>query len=617
MHRCPDCFKEYSDDILICPECGCEINEKTKEIYHMSPGTILKEKYYIGKVIGYGGFGVIYKAWDLTLGQVVAIKEYYPTMYLVRDSETNNVHIYDSKNEEIFEREKAAFLSEARNIAKYNNHPSIVHIFDYFEENGTAYFVMEYLDGFSLRECNTIANKNGLVVDINSAVKITVAILDALAIVHKDDIIHRDIKPNNIFVLKDGSIKLFDFGAARFVDDKGENTKTVIFTPGYAPPEQYETKSKQGAFTDIYAVGAILYELVTGKRLEESINRKVYDSVKPPEEYNKAVPEYLSNAIMRAIAISPEIRFQTADEFRDILLFAQVARSAKQEIGRRNTKRNARIAGIVLVILCFIGLAGKTYMDKKVMAGLYETTISVWMPKDFLSGENTPGIDIIREALSEFETDYPDVKLEFVEIDSQDYEQKLIEAFEAGNAPDVFESSSLSEQCVIYMADISTMLEECRLDEDTFYGADYFTNSEGSIRQFPASFNAEAIYVNSLENLYDTSEDYRDFCEGKSNYSGTVLDYDRVVQDMPGRFEVSKPDKKNPIHYNQTWSVNVNIKKYQQIAARRVIGYLLSDSAQEVFSIENNVGLPVKQSILEDYLEIYSNFDYVTDYLKN
>lgn len=142
---------------------------------------------------------------------------------------------------------------------------------------------MEYLDGCSLKVFLQANREKKKTMSVDTALQITQAVLSGLKAIHEKRIIHRDIKPGNIFLCKDGTIKLIDFGAARFASEDTEKTRTIIITPGYAPAEQYQTKSKQGAYTDIYAAGAVLYEMLTGIKPEESINRKVEDNVEEPQ----------------------------------------------------------------------------------------------------------------------------------------------------------------------------------------------------------------------------------------------------------------------------------------------------------------------------------------------
>ena len=239
---------------------------------------------------------------------------------------------------------------------------------------------MEYLDGCSLKTFMQVKRKKGSLVGTDTALQITQAVLSALKATHAVKVIHRDIKPGNIFICKDGTIKLIDFGAARFSDNETEKTRTIIITPGYAPAEQYQTKSKQGAYTDIYAVAAVLYEMLTGIKPIESINRKVEDTVVEPRLVNPEIPQYISSAVMRAMAIQPEIRFQNVDQFSKALRSEKEVRDAKKEIRYRKRRRALRIAMLALFVAAGAALCVFQYQNVRREAILDPAVLTVWVP---------------------------------------------------------------------------------------------------------------------------------------------------------------------------------------------------------------------------------------------
>ena len=156
------------------------------------------------------------------------------------------------------------------------------------------------------------------IVSEDIAIKVTLAVLAALTDIHKAGIIHRDIAPDNVFILKNGTIKLSDFGAARF--PRTDKEIDVVLKPGFAPAEQYQRDGKQGPYTDIYAVGAMLYRAVTGIMPPEATNRRKEECLIPPKEINHDISDNLNNIILRAMAMQPKLRFQTAEEFRNALV---------------------------------------------------------------------------------------------------------------------------------------------------------------------------------------------------------------------------------------------------------------------------------------------------------
>lgn len=265
---CDNCF-EHQEKVP-CFFCGYK-----KETYHpdvgvLPVGTILKERYHIGKVLGKGGFGVTYKAYDKIENIVVAIKEYYPNGMAHRDTGTTQVSINDKSQKDNFQTGAEKFYTEAKTISRFNGNPNIVGVRDFFYENGTAYFAMEYLDGMDLK--HYIQMCGGKLTQEN-VVHIARVISDALVITHSMNVLHRDISPDNIYILDSGEIKLIDFGAARQVMSQESKSLSVILKHGFAPLEQYQRKGKQGAWTDIYALGATLYYALTGKIPDDATER--------------------------------------------------------------------------------------------------------------------------------------------------------------------------------------------------------------------------------------------------------------------------------------------------------------------------------------------------------
>ena len=212
----------------------------------------------------------------MRLNETVAIKEYFPAGFVNRVPGETDVIKFPGEKGERFEEGKEKFLNEARNTAKFSDNPNIVNVYDFFEANNTAYMVMEYLEGILLKD---YIKQNSGKLDVKSSLEITNKVLDGLKEVHKAGIIHRDISPDNIMLTTDNKVKLFDFGAARFSSTEQESTYSIIIKQGYAPPEQYRSKSKQGPYTDIYAVGAMLYSMLTGKIPEESVDRQIEDTL--------------------------------------------------------------------------------------------------------------------------------------------------------------------------------------------------------------------------------------------------------------------------------------------------------------------------------------------------
>lgn len=329
----------------------------------LKPGVILKERYKIEEVIGAGGFGITYRAWDPLLQSYVAIKEYYPSGIATRSADSSKVCVPVGQEQREYHRGRIRFLKEAQDVARFQSEPNIVSIYDYLEENDTAYMVMEYLHGCTLKQ---YIREHGGRLDTDHILHICLSVLDALAVVHKAGMIHRDISPENIFICEDLTVKLIDFGAAKQVYLDGEQTMLVVLKPGYAPPEQYAKKDKQGPWTDIYALGATLYFAATGEKPEESFGRVLEDTIKPVCEVNPEIPRAMSQVIMRAMSVKIEDRYQTVEAMREALLAGE-GQNAQMEpyvipasrISKRDLpKKRGFLIGVAFCIVIMLVVTG-------------------------------------------------------------------------------------------------------------------------------------------------------------------------------------------------------------------------------------------------------------------
>lgn len=329
----------------------------------LKPGVILKERYKIEEVIGAGGFGITYRAWDPLLQSYVAIKEYYPSGIATRSADSSKVCVPVGQEQREYHRGRIRFLKEAQDVARFQSEPNIVSIYDYLEENDTAYMVMEYLHGCTLKQ---YIREHGGRLDTDHILHICLSVLDALAVVHKAGMIHRDISPENIFICEDLTVKLIDFGAAKQVYLDGEQTMSVVLKPGYAPPEQYAKKDKQGPSTDIYALGATLYFAATGEKPEESFGRVLEDTIKPVCEVNPEIPRAMSQVIMRAMSVKIEDRYQTVEAMREALLAGE-GQNAQMEpyvipasrISKRDLpKKRGFLIGVAFCIVIMLVVTG-------------------------------------------------------------------------------------------------------------------------------------------------------------------------------------------------------------------------------------------------------------------
>ena len=225
--RCMGCMEYYGDEFDICPHCGYIEGTPPEEAIHMEPGTLLHDRYIIGRVLGFGGFGVTYIGWDGKLEQKVAVKEYLPGEFSTRMPGQSTITVFNGEKGEQFRDGLEKFVDEAKRLARFQNEPGVVKIFDSFYENETAYIIMEYLDGETLTE--RLAREKTIPED--EAVDMLMPVMRSLEAVHGEGILHRDIAPDNIFFTKDGEVKLIDFGASRYATTSHSRSLTVIIKP--------------------------------------------------------------------------------------------------------------------------------------------------------------------------------------------------------------------------------------------------------------------------------------------------------------------------------------------------------------------------------------------------
>jgi serine/threonine protein kinase len=280
-------------------------------------GTHLQE-FVVEKLVGIGGFGIVYRANDTLLGRSVAIKEYMPTSMASRQDGAT-VSVRSEAYTQDFESGKRSFINEARMLARFK-HSALIEVFRFWEQNGTAYMATPFYEGQTFKE--RLQDKDAKLPDESSILKTLQPILDALETMHAEQIFHRDISPDNIMVLPDGRPILLDLGAARKVMQEGAQALTVMVKPGYAPIEQYADDSsiKQGPWTDIYALGAVIHFAITGKAPPPAASRLLKDSM--PNLRDRELPGFTSPflaAADAALRVRPEDRPQSIAEFRKLL----------------------------------------------------------------------------------------------------------------------------------------------------------------------------------------------------------------------------------------------------------------------------------------------------------
>jgi len=361
---CPFCGSPIPPGSSFCPTCGSPLSGLALPV-----GTKLKERYSVGRVLGQGGFGITYMGGDITLSRPVAIKELFPEG-CIRNQTTVQPTRPDIQNE--FAHIKQRFMEEARLLANLN-HPGIVKVYDFFEENNTAYMIMELLKGKSLRQLIEEKGK----IDEKEAVDYIKKVCEALSIVHKNGYLHRDIKPDNIFITEDGRAVLIDFGSAREFIAGRTKTHTVILTPGYAPFEQYSYVAQRGPFIDIYALSATLYHMLTGEVPVDAPARQAGIKLRSPREINPKVSQTVSDAVMAGLEMDYKKRPQSVEEFLS-LLEAKKAPAATFPSEFRPYKLLKTLKGHrgAVGTVCFSP-------DGKLLAsGSFDETVKIWQVRE-------------------------------------------------------------------------------------------------------------------------------------------------------------------------------------------------------------------------------------------
>ena len=337
--QCLGCMK-HKQEYPVCEHCGYD--ERTANAPHqLQTGTVLQGRYLVGRALGQGGFGITYLGWNQYLETRVAIKEYYPSVFVERNATYNTSLVCKTqKMVEPFQENRMRFLREARTLAKLQEVPQIVSIHDFFEVNNTAYIVMEYLQGSDLRD---YVKKRGGRLTAAETLSILRPVMAALVKVHEAGLVHRDISPDNIMLQHDGSVKLMDFGAVRTVNnpdvDKELTQATqAIVKRGFAPIEQYSEKGSIGPWTDEYALCATVYYCMTG-RVPESAPDRIMEGSELDWERIDGLTTRQKQILRKGTAIHAKDRYSSIRELMDAL-FAQTAQAdAELEAAKREAER--------------------------------------------------------------------------------------------------------------------------------------------------------------------------------------------------------------------------------------------------------------------------------------
>ena len=305
---CPYCMNMIRE-AGSCPACGRDPAEYCPSVHHLPPGTLLQGRYRIGRVLGEGGFGITYLGLDENLRRLVAVKEYFPTSFVLRENSVSlGVTCYTSQGKEFYERGRDQFLQEARTMARLDRVPQMVHVLDFFPAHNTAYLVMEFLEGETLKEL--VARRGPI--PAQELLELMRPVARGMDTMHRAGVLHRDISPDNLMVLKGEGVKLMDFGCARELE--GGHTLTVVLKHGFAPLEQY-TGRGQGPWSDVYSLCATIYYFLTWTVPPRSIERGgEADELLAPTQLGAALTPKQEQALLKGLAVRVKDRWQSAAE---------------------------------------------------------------------------------------------------------------------------------------------------------------------------------------------------------------------------------------------------------------------------------------------------------------
>lgn len=330
---CSKCMVEIEEEGT-CPYCGYDPGEETDNSF-LEEGTLLHNgRYQLGAVTGRGGFGITYAAWDLVLEMAVAVKEYFPVGYSFRDICKSDQVETETESALYYQLGLRTFLRESRILASLLNIKSVVEVYDCFEENHTAYIIMEFVRGKKLAEYYKDKKLSA-----RKLMKLLRPTINDLISIHNVGVLHRDISPDNLIVQEDGIVKLIDFGASLKLDREAE--KNFCLNRGYAALEQYDPDGKQGGWTDVYGLAATLYTVISGQGITDAVNRLESDTIKPLHKSHVRIRRRLSRAIHKGLAVKVSKRHQSMVEFQEDLY----------DFKTNPTKTQSFISNLKLVLL--------------------------------------------------------------------------------------------------------------------------------------------------------------------------------------------------------------------------------------------------------------------------
>lgn len=334
---CISCFCEIEGEV--CPKCGF-IEPAERKSSFLPARMLLGGRYIVGEVLGTDSMAVEYKAWDTETESVVELQEYFPRTVALRAKDSAEIRTDSDKNSEIFAENVATITAGAQKLLGFHGSPNVVNVFDCFEGNNTVYVVKEYIEGMFLSD---FVDSCGGSLDEETAFSIMLPVLEGLEELHACGVIHGGITADSVVITADNEIKITDFSFLK----KGRPYTTEDITLGlfkeYSPPERYRSKGVYGEYSDIYSAGAVFYKMLSGVKPLDALNRLNGDDIKDIAELVPDIAGHTAKAVMKALNISPDLRFKSASAFKNSLLQIETVEEAEEE-----TKKPKKAAYIIM-----------------------------------------------------------------------------------------------------------------------------------------------------------------------------------------------------------------------------------------------------------------------------
>ena len=326
LNKCLGCMEPFQG--YPCPRCGFDPKSVKAAEYALPMVTILSGKYLVGRVLGQGGFGITYIGWDIALERKVAIKEYFPSGQVSRNPGTRDLTWYTSEQSQQARQDgMQMFLKEARKMSKVDDIPNVVRVRDLFQENGTAYIVMDFVEGETLKaRLQRIGPMSW-----EQAKEIFLPAIQAMEQVHKAGLVHRDLSPDNLMLTPEGKVMILDLGAAKDLSINSGASSMQVAKGGFSPLEQYTQRGTSGPWTDVYSMAATIYYTLTGELLPNAVDRVEEDPLNWTISTLQAMPKPTLETLKNAMALSVKKRMQSMAELEKGLFETAERSEAKPE----------------------------------------------------------------------------------------------------------------------------------------------------------------------------------------------------------------------------------------------------------------------------------------------